>query len=218
MKTLFVDIETIPRPEMRDIASARIEKDYAREGKVPTPEDIDRHMATIPQWCQIVGLGYAIGEAPICSRWVGDTKSSGEKATEADLLTMFWYAVKDANHIVTYNGNYFDLNVIKWRTACLGVPVTRQFYDTKPWEFVSVDTFKSLFPNGAKFMFKLEEVLACIGVELPEELKTDVDGSMVKGLFEAGEIETLRRYNSADIWSTREIARFGSGVYWPRVI
>lgn len=220
MKTVFIDIETIPDSKKCDLALSRITKEYEREGKSVTAEDVNRHMGTIPQWCSIVGLGIAVNNDPVMSYWVGDETGKGERATEVHLLKMFWHVVKGANHIVGYNQNWFDLNVIKWRTCQLGVPVSRQLYDLKPWEHVSIDVFKGLFPNGAKFMFKLEEVLAHTGIEIPEVFQPAlaIDGSMVKELFEAGEIEKLRLYNSLDVWATREITQWGGGVYWPRVI
>lgn len=91
MKTVFIDIETIPDSKKCDLALSRITKEYEREGKSVTAEDVNRHMGTIPQWCSIVGLGIAVNNDPVMSYWVGDETSKGERATEVHLLKMFWH-------------------------------------------------------------------------------------------------------------------------------
>lgn len=108
--------------------------------------------------------------------------------------------------LVSFNGRGFDLPVLKYRAMVHGVSAPLLHDTTNKWENYSVryaqdwhcDLMDVLSDYGASARVRMNEV--CAAFKLPG--KTGVDGADVAGLFDAGEINTVRDYCETDVLNT----------------
>ena len=105
-------------------------------------------------------------------------------------------------HLVTYNGRAFDLPVIALRCLRHGVPM-RFFFQDKDYRYRfsdqgHIDLFDFLSEHGAARIGSLDAIARVMG--LPG--KVGVDGSQVDGLYQAGQIESIRNYCLTDVAQT----------------
>lgn len=219
MKAITFDLETVApsgRPEILEII---------RQG-LPSPEywrydDEEEETlyrgAVSPEYCQIVSAAYAIGEQSPVGAAVGQTNShNGDPLTEADLLRSLWHHLRDADRIVTFNGTWFDLRVLKFRSALLGVPTSRpDWVDLKPWDKTVVDTFRQMWPNK-KYTLSLKKAATVFNLPVQAEFQDlpETDGSDVAQLWADQDLDSLVLYNRKDIALTRELCRLFGGFYW----
>src|SRR5690606_25146061 len=81
-----------------------------------------KKMATTPEMCRIVSMGYACGDGPVQSI------TFDKKVTEVEILGLFWSLAKNCRGPVCgYNILGFDLPVIFARSILLGIKPTRGF-------------------------------------------------------------------------------------------
>jgi predicted PolB exonuclease-like 3'-5' exonuclease len=129
----------------------------------------------------------------------------GEGKDEAGMLAEFAALMdKHRPQLVTWNGRGFDLPVLLLRTLALGL--------TWPWYYRDrdyryrysenghFDLGDFLAEHGAARMTSLDGAARLIG--LPGKGADGVDGSQVEALFQAGELEALRRYCLSDVAQT----------------
>jgi predicted PolB exonuclease-like 3'-5' exonuclease len=127
----------------------------------------------------------------------------GEAQNEAGALSDFaQFVERERLHLVTYNGRGFDLPVIVLRCLRHGVPL-RFYYQDRDYRYRysdegHVDLCDFLTEHGAARAMGLDAVARLIG--LPG--KVGVDGSQVEGLFNAGQIESIRNYCLSDVAQT----------------
>ena len=105
-------------------------------------------------------------------------------------------------HLVTWNGRGFDLPVLLLRSLRHGLSWPWYYqgrdYRYRYSEQGHLDLCDFLSDHGAARMTSLDGAARLIG--LPG--KDGVDGSQVEGLFNAGQIEALRRYCLHDVTQT----------------
>ena len=183
--------------ELRDEAT-KIEQALAARQK---------KMATDPEMCRIVALGWAVGGDPAEALVVGQKKADGAGLiTETMLLERFWLLVADNTPIVGFNICGFDLPVIFTRSILLDVSPSRTI-DLTPWKTDVVDLMADRFPRQqAK---RLKYLAALLGIPIPTE---DVDGSKVSELF-ATDPAKVGEYVRSDISVTRELHRKYRGLF-----
>jgi 3'-5' exonuclease len=181
---LVVDIETVPD------AARWAPPDAALDGRGPAPFP--------PTWAHRV---IAIG-----SLWLGrDYRVKQLDVIDGDERAMLAaFSQRVARHrpqLVTFNGRPFDLPVIALRALCHGVPLgwyyregTRNRYS----DAGHLDLCDWLADHGATRAGSLDALARLIG--LPG--KVGIDGSMVEGLFAAGDLEAIRRYCLSDVVQT----------------
>ncbi len=141
--------------------------------------------------------------------WLDDTYQFkrlgviGEDRDEAGMLADFSsFADQYRPHLVTYNGRSFDLPVIALRCLRFGVPL-RFFFQDKDYRYRFSDTghidlYDFLSEHGAARVGSLDAIARVIG--LPG--KVGVDGSQVEGLYNAGQLQTIKHYCLADVAQT----------------
>jgi len=127
----------------------------------------------------------------------------GEDRDEAGMLADFaTFADQYRPHLVTYNGRSFDLPVIALRCLRFGLSM-RFFYQDKDYRYRFSDTghidlYDFLSEHGAARVGSLDAIARVIG--LPG--KVGVDGSQVEGLYNAGQLQTIKHYCLADVAQT----------------
>jgi predicted PolB exonuclease-like 3'-5' exonuclease len=127
----------------------------------------------------------------------------GEGKDEAGMLSDFADFVGARQpHLVTWNGRGFDLPVLLLRSLRHGLSWPWYYqgrdYRYRYSEQGHLDLCDFLSDHGAARMTSLDGASRLIG--LPG--KDGVDGSQVEGLFNAGQIEALRRYCLHDVTQT----------------
>ena len=127
----------------------------------------------------------------------------GEHDDEVGMLRDFSQFVEQWRpHLVTYNGRSFDLPVIMLRCLRHGVPL-RFFFDDKDYRYRytdsgHIDLYDFLSEHGAARVGSLDSIARVVG--LPG--KVGVDGSQVEGLYNAGQIQSIKNYCLMDVTQT----------------
>jgi len=234
MTVLFFDIETIIRPEVEDDAwdwaaqrTQRFDTAVAL-GNKEEEEAVKQLAGTTPEWIQVVGLSVARDEEMPRSAWVGELLEDGREVTEQFLLESFWQLSRGHNSrpptLVSFNGSAFDLDVIRLRSALLGVKPGRDLSDIKPWDREShIDTFSLRWPKATRARMGLKDLGKRLNLPLPQFLPigiSQLEGDSVNTLYqealETRDFSLCKDYGFLDIYLTREFYRVGQGFWWPQ--
>ena len=127
----------------------------------------------------------------------------GEDKTESDMLGDFaHFADQYRPHLVTYNGRSFDLPVIAMRCLRHGLPL-KFFYQDRDYRYRfsdagHIDLYDFLSEHGAARIGSLDSIARVMG--LPG--KVGVDGSQVEGLYNAGQLDMIKKYCLSDVTQT----------------
>ena len=244
MKIVTFDVETIPDESRRDIIRPiilerlQVDKPGLFElmegvGEQGDPHigletEIDRIMSITPEYCKLVCLGYAVNEEMprigIVNN-IDEAGRGGEPLTETDLLKAFWKLVERADHIIGYNILNFDLQVIRSRSARLGIKNIRPLWDVKPWEPIVIDVYAKRWPSGSKGVQgrKLDQVASVERIPIPlwyqahPILEQGFTGADVLTAYQKGDLESIGTHCELNIIQTRELARLWGGVFMPQV-
>lgn len=169
-------------------------------------DDQRKKMSVTPEFCRIVAMGWAIGGQDEQSTIVDLSKEPDLQ--ERLILTAFWSLARQHGPVVGYNITGFDLNVIRARSAILGIQPTRNYADVKPWDQSAIiDLMLSRFPKGGAM--KLKALARLYGIEPPAG---DCDGSQVEELART-DPEKLGEYVRSDVWLVRELHRKWMGYF-----
>jgi predicted PolB exonuclease-like 3'-5' exonuclease len=127
----------------------------------------------------------------------------GENKDEAGMLQDFAnFADQQRPHLVTYNGRSFDMPVIALRCLRHGVPLRFFFQDRDYRHRYSdsghIDLYDFLSEHGAAKVGSLDAIARVMG--LPG--KVGVDGSQVEGLYNAGQLDMIKKYCLTDVAQT----------------
>lgn len=160
-----------------------------------------KQMATTPEMCRIVAIGWAVGGHDPESLVIG------EHVTERDLLEKFWELASDSGPIVGFNVADFDLPVVFVRSALQSIPATR-LIDTSPYRRDVLDLMVCRFGRG-RFGGQLKQLARSYGIEVPAG---DVDGSQVEELMQV-DPSLVGEYVRSDVEITRALHHFYSGYF-----
>src|SRR5499427_609896 len=182
---LVLDIETIPDPELYSPPelSAGTER--------PFP----------PLYaCRPIVLGVMWLDEDLSVKRIG---TIGEGKNEDGMMGDFAeFMGKWRPQLVTWNGRGFDLPVLALRALRFGLNFGWYYrgegYRYRYSEEGHLDLCDLLADHGAAKMTSLDGAARLIG--LPG--KAGVDGSQVEGLYQAGQIDSLRRYCLSDVAQT----------------
>lgn len=232
MSVITIDIETIPDEgkleQFNRFVTVPDEFAYLEGDELAGTFEMWQvsQMSLTPEYCRIVGLNFmAEGQEPV-SRWVGESLPSELKpgnfiaVTETGLLRKFWQLARENSTIVTFNGLGFDLEVVKVRSAILGIEATCDLTNLKPWENRLVDMMKKMYSNRKAIgLKKIREIYwdrlleLCPDLRLYADLLT-LEGDSVYELYMRQDIETLRRYGEFDALTNVALYQFGRGYWW----
>lgn len=179
-------------------------------------DDQRKTMSVTPEFCQIVAMGWAVGDDPAMAMVVGqpvaDAKPEDVAAGTAKLVTeqmiveRFWSLAAMHGPITGYNISGFDLPVLFIRSIILDVDSSKKI-DRKDWGTDVNDLMKKRFPFGqAK---KLKHMAALLGIAIPAE---GVDGSQVAELAK-NDPRKLGEYVRSDVTITRALAKKFEGRF-----
>lgn len=184
---LILDIETIPDRELWTPPPAG------------PPGERDRSFPPLYA-CRPVVIGVIWLDDDLSCRRIGIL---GEDKSEAEMMTDFGDFVSRVKPLlVTWNGRSFDLPVLALRALRHGVDFGWYYrglgYRYRFSEDGHLDLGDVIADFGAARMTSLDGAARLIG--LPGKL--GVDGSQVEGLFQAGQMDALRRYCLSDVAQT----------------
>ncbi|HSS39359.1 MAG TPA: ribonuclease H-like domain-containing protein [Polyangia bacterium] len=188
---LVLDIETIPDRELWSPPETG-------GGAPGTPGAV----APFPPLyaCRPIVLGVMWLDANLGVKRIG---TIGESKDEAGMMADFAdFMTKWRPLVVTWNGRGFDLPVLALRALRFGADF-RWYYRGEGYRYRfseegHLDLCDLLSDHGAAKMTSLDGAARVIG--LPG--KDGVDGSQVEGLYQAGQLDALRRYCLSDVAQT----------------
>jgi len=188
--SLILDIETVPD---RDLWSPP-----AVDGS-GAPTERDRPFPPLYA-CRPIVIGLIWLDDGLSCRRIGIL---GEDKPEADAMAdLADFVARVKPLIVTWNGRSFDLPVLALRALRHGVDFSWYYrgigYRYRFSEDGHLDLGDVISDFGAARMTSLDGAARLIG--LPGKL--GIDGSQVEGLFQAGEMDALRRYCLSDVAQT----------------
>ncbi len=171
-----------------------------------------KKMATSPEMCRIVALGWGIGDGEINSTVVAhDANPNHLDAAESEVLQCFWDLAARCSPVIGYNVAGFDLLAIYVRSALLKIPQSRHAMDRKAWGKDVIDLMQVRFPRLDGNTLGLKTLAKLYGIAVPAG---DTDGSNVADLWE-NDPEALGRYVRSDVEISREVHRFYAGYFTP---
>jgi 3'-5' exonuclease len=187
---LILDIETIPDREL-----------WTPPDPTGAADRVDRPFPPLYA-CRPVVLGVMWLDATLAVRRIG---TFGEAKDEAGMMSDFAdFMGKWRPQVITWNGRGFDLPVLALRALRFGLNFGWYYrgegYRYRFSEEGHLDLCDVISDHGAARMTSLDGAARIIG--LPGKGKDGVDGSQVEGLYNAGQIETLRHYCLSDVSQT----------------
>jgi DNA polymerase elongation subunit (family B) len=205
MKTLFLDIETIPADESKHEVLAYLyerkqekkrKKDGVGEGDSAPfdAEDFEQFLLSTSfdgAFGRILCIGYAFDDEPT-KALAGD---------EREILARFWELARDANLFVGHNVMDFDLRFIYQRSVVCGIQPSVQLNFARYRSSPMYDTMK----EWVKWSFNnvgLEHIALALGIPTPKE---GIDGSQVFDFYKAGKLDEIVEYCKRDVETTRKV-------------
>lgn len=183
----------------------------ARQAAIDAYTDRHKLLSTTPEYCRIVALGYAVGDAPPQALLNCDV--SGTYGYELDILDAFWALVAEHEPLIGFNVLHFDLPVLFTRSALAGIPPTR-LLDMKPWGRDVIDLYAIRFGSrgaqGDGRPGKLKDLMRVMGIPCEAE---GVDGSQTEELATTNP-KRLAEYVMSDVAGTRDLHRKLRGYWW----
>lgn len=192
------------KPKPRAGVETTCKKVRGRKYEVAGAAEAQRKLlSTTPEYCRIVAFGWAVGnERPFTLI----EKFNG--INERGLIGDIWRLIQQHSPIVGYNILGFDLQVIRARSAILGIEPSRMLNDS-PWNNNDVaDLMAIRFGRSGKAM-RLKELAKLYGIAVPAG---DANGSDVEHLL-ANDPEKLSRYVMSDVHITRELHKRWQGYF-----
>lgn len=128
----------------------------------------------------------------------------GERS-EADLIAGFIERIGQLRpQLVTFNGNSFDLPVLRYRAMVNRIPAAglqvRPYFHRYADDALDLCDVLASFKSEAKI--KLDELAKIIG--LPGK-PTGVDGAQVEALMNSGQVEDVAKYCESDVLNTYRV-------------
>lgn len=213
---LYLDIETIPASDpaiIAEIASTVTPPGSMKKAETIAEWESSQKPAAVAEAVAKTSFNGAYGRV-CCIGWTWDDDLPtscvmDEGITEHQMLINAFDSInlqKPKNYeppvIVGHFVADFDLRFLLQRAFVHGVMVPAWWpRDPKPWSREVHDTMNMW--AGAKGSISLDNLCMALGIQG----KAGVDGSMVAGMFERGEIDAIAEYCMADVERVREVHR-----------
>jgi hypothetical protein len=205
MKTLFLDIETIPadnaqRETLAYLFERRQEKKRKKNG---VGEGGDAGLATEDFEQFLLGTSFdgAFGRILCIGYAVNDGPTQALAGDEHTVLTGFWELARDASLFVGHNVMDFDLRFIYQRSIVCGVRPSVNLHFARYRSSPIYDTMK----EWVKWSYNnigLEHIALALGIPSP---KDGIDGSQVFAFYKAGKVDEIVEYCKRDVETTRAV-------------
>lgn len=226
MGVAVLDIETFASMDELSYSEYRYLKTRGREER--SDEDLAERLALNPYVLHVVSYALAFVDHGTIERVVvqyisgeGDEESWEERDTftiayfpvicsslpqdlpqgERVLLEGLWRELRDATLIVTYNGQNFDLPVLRIRSMVHNLDIPPYIAAPRPFRFSEnhLDLADFLSPEGREHRYTLEFVCRRFGIDFR---KKGLDGSKIHNAFCNGYYFDIARYNAEDAIAT----------------
>ena len=208
MKTLYLDIETIPADDaqceaLRYLYERKLEKqrkkntgknDETNGGAFGVVEDFEQFLLSTSfdgAFGRILCIGYAVDDGPT-GAFFGD---------EREILTQFWELARDASLFVGHNVMEFDLRFIYQRSVVCNVRPSVNLPFARYRNNPIYDTMKE-WVKWSNTNVGLEHLALALGIPTPKE---GIDGSQVFDFYQAGKLDVIVAYCKRDVETTRAV-------------
>jgi predicted PolB exonuclease-like 3'-5' exonuclease len=190
-------LETVP--DLRGFASAN---DLAGKTDAEIREVLgDISTAHLPILCIGALVAYQVN-----GHWVVDAFGAphiGER-TEKQLITAFCNKIAELRPLVTFNGNSFDLPVLRYRAMIKGVSApglsARPYFNRYTEDALDLcDVLSSFAPHTKASLNELSKITG-----MPGKLD-NIDGSEVEQYFLDGRIQEIADYCETDVVNTYRV-------------
>ncbi len=190
MKTIFLDIETVPTPE------ALAENGLLDPQIQLNEKEIIKRLSLSAVTARILCLGYTI-EPP------QDAAIGVLYGEEKEILQRFWKLAADVGLFVGHNVLDFDLRFICQRSIIHRIKPSREIPFTR---FRSAPVFDTMqeWAKWGRELVRLEVLARTLGLPSP---KTELDGSKVYNYHKAGRDSEIYDYCKGDVESVRNVYR-----------
>lgn len=196
MKSLFLDIETLPAdPKLWERVAVDKELRYSLKKKKPFSKEEAYKMTSLDgSYGQIFCIGYL--KEP-------DMKTADViKGEEKKILQDFWEMIKDVSLFIGHNIMDFDLPFIYKRSIIHRVKPSINLNFARYRNSPIYDTIKEWEKWNSSSRISLDELAKVLG--LPTS-KTYMDGSQVYEFWQKGKAKEIYEYCKADVEVTRKI-------------
>lgn len=190
MKTIFLDIETVPTDQSlkeHSLLDSQMQLDEA---------ELIKKLSLSAATAKIICLCYTI--EPSASVTVEVLQ--GE---EPDIIKNFWKLALDCNLFVGHNILDFDLRFIYQRSVIHQIKPTRDIPFARFRNAPIYDTMQEWSKWGREHA-SLDTLSKALGIPSPKET---LDGSKVYPYYRAGKIAEIVEYCKRDVDSTRQVYR-----------
>jgi predicted PolB exonuclease-like 3'-5' exonuclease len=213
-KRLFIDIETVPtqRVELAEYVQQSLKPpgNYKNEEAInkwlaENQDKAFRSTALDGAFGELVVLSYAIDDGPVFG-----TYRDIKRRDEGEYLRQIWSDLaeeaSDVGLIWVGHKLMFDMLFLHQRSIVTGArPSLRIPYMDRPWAGTWEDT-NALWTGNDRLGDSVSLDKLCMALSIPSP-KDGIDGSQVWDAIQAGDYESVVKYNVADVEATREVYR-----------
>lgn len=193
-----------PRAGVKNAISAAIKaKNQAEDGQ----RSQIKLMSTTPEMCKIVAVGVELGRHGGRFAWC-------DPDNEVALIEKTWKLLERGKTIVGYNCLQFDLPVLLFRSALLGIDTPR--LDLRKWgndQVLDLYAAAIQWRHVPKGFGSLDRQCLLAGMRDNAEIE-DFSGGDVLPAIERGDLDIVRQYVSLDVERLKYLHRFYRGTYW----
>ena len=210
-KTLYIDIETIPGAESgKDSVKVKVPANYKKQSTIDDyiadhKEEAYRKQSFDGGYGQVCAISAAVDDGEAFDIWLGNCRDAETAILNAAFAAIGHLLDGHSNpYVCGHFVSGFDLRFLMHRCVVLGVKMPHWLQTTcnaAAWSDKIRDTM-TLWA-GARGSISLDELCTILGIEG----KGDIDGSMVYGMWLAGEHEKIGEYCSQDVEKVRAVNR-----------
>jgi len=213
-KRLFIDIETVPTQQLMLQQyvhnNLRPPSNYTKEETITkwladNYERAYRNTALDGAFGEVVVTSYAIDDGPVLG-----TFRNIDQREEGDYLRQIWSDLaeqaSDVGLIWVGHKIMFDMLFLHQRSIVTGAkPSIRIPYMDRSWSDTWHDT-NVLWTGNDRLSDSVSLDKLCVALGVPSP-KGGIDGSQVWDAIQAGDYDSVVKYNVADVEATREVYR-----------
>ena len=190
MKTIFLDIETVP-------TDLSLQENGLLEAQIQLNEaELVKKLSLSAVTAKIICICYAI-EPP------GGCEVQALQGEETEIINAFWKLAADCNLFVGHNILDFDLRFIYQRSIIHQIKPSRDLPFARFRNAPIYDTMQEWSKWGREHA-SLDSLSKALSIPSPKE---SLDGSKVYPYYRAGKLAEIVEYCKRDVDSTRQVYR-----------
>jgi predicted PolB exonuclease-like 3'-5' exonuclease len=190
MKTIFLDIETVP-------TDLSLQENGLFDAQILLNEaELIKKLSLSAATAKILCVCYAIDPPP-------DSPVQVLQGEETDIIKNFWKLVMDCNLFVGHNILDFDLRFIYQRSVIHQIKPSRDLPFARFRNAPIFDTMHEWSKWGREHV-SLDSLSKALSIPSPKE---SLDGSKVYPYYRAGKLAEIIEYCKRDVDSTRQVYR-----------